>query len=76
MFFGRNLEYLPIPTKDFEHFFRSQTKSVFSIGLLSNKAFCLAVLFSLIGQMLVIYTPPLQYIFQTEALTLQGRTLA
>jgi hypothetical protein len=25
--------------------------------------------------MLVIYTPPLQYIFQTEPLTLQGRLL-
>jgi len=47
---------------------RSQTKSVFQLGLFSNKAFCLAVLFSLVGQMLVIYTPPLQYIFQTEAL--------
>lgn len=50
---------------------RSQTKSVFTIGLFSNKAFCLAVLFSLVGQMLVIYTPPLQYIFQTEPLTIQ-----
>jgi len=47
---------------------RSHTKSVFQLGLFSNKAFCLAVLFSLVGQMLVIYTPPLQYIFQTEAL--------
>jgi len=49
---------------------RSNTKSVFQLGLFSNKAFCLAVLFSLVGQMLVIYTPPLQYIFQTEALSL------
>lgn len=49
---------------------RSPTKSVFSIGLLSNTAFCYAVLFSLLGQMLVIYAPPLQYIFQTEALAL------
>eukprot|EP00090_Calanus_glacialis_P018320 TRINITY_DN2841_c0_g1_i1.p1 TRINITY_DN2841_c0_g1~~TRINITY_DN2841_c0_g1_i1.p1 ORF type:complete len:922 (+),score=301.16 TRINITY_DN2841_c0_g1_i1:143-2908(+) len=48
---------------------RSNTKSVFQLGLFSNKAFCLAVLFSLVGQMLVIYTPPLQYIFQTEALS-------
>jgi len=48
---------------------RSSTKSVFQLGIFSNKAFCLAVLFSLVGQMLVIYTPPLQYIFQTEALS-------
>jgi len=48
---------------------RSATKSVFQLGLFSNKAFCLAVLFSIIGQLLVIYAPPLQYIFQTEALS-------
>ena len=54
-------------------FFRSLTKSVFSIGLFSNKAFCFAVLFSLVGQMLVIYTAPLQYIFQTEPLSIQGK---
>ncbi|XP_003738153.1 calcium-transporting ATPase type 2C member 1 [Galendromus occidentalis] len=48
---------------------RSHTKSVFSIGLLSNKAFILAVVFSLAGQMLVIYSPPLQYVFQTEPLS-------
>ena len=54
-------------------FYRSLTKSVFSIGLFSNKAFCFAVLFSLVGQMLVIYTAPLQYIFQTEPLSIQGK---
>jgi len=48
---------------------RSHTKSVFTLGLFTNRAFCLAVLFSVLGQMLVIYTPPLQYIFQTEALS-------
>lgn len=31
--------------------------------------FLLAVGFSLIGQLLVIYFPPLQMVFQTEALT-------
>ena len=46
---------------------------MFSIGLFSNTAFCYAVLFSLLGQMLVIYAPPLQYIFQTEALALSGK---
>jgi len=48
---------------------RSHTKSVFQLGLLSNRSFCLAVLFSILGQLLVIYCPPLQYIFQTEALS-------
>ena len=51
---------------------RSATKSVFQLGLFSNRAFCLAVLFSIVGQLLVIYTPPLQYIFQTEALSAKG----
>jgi len=32
--------------------------------------FLIAVAFSLIGQLLVIYFPPLQKVFQTEALTL------
>lgn len=48
---------------------RSSTKSVFKIGLFTNKMFLLAVGFSVIGQMLVIYFPPLQSVFQTEALT-------
>ena len=54
---------------------RSLTKSVFQLGFFTNKPFCLAVLFSLVGQMLVVYAPPLQYIFQTEALSLSGMTL-
>ncbi|XP_015433890.1 PREDICTED: calcium-transporting ATPase type 2C member 1 [Dufourea novaeangliae] len=48
---------------------RSQTKSIFTIGLWSNKMFLVAVTLSVIGQMLVIYFPPLQRVFQTEALT-------
>ncbi|CAH0730010.1 unnamed protein product, partial [Brenthis ino] len=48
---------------------RSQYKSIFQIGLFSNKMFLIAVTLSLVGQMLVIYFPPLQRIFQTEALT-------
>ncbi|CAG0894886.1 unnamed protein product [Cyprideis torosa] len=47
---------------------RSQTKSVFEIGLLSNKPFLFAISGSLLGQLAVIYAPPLQKIFQTEAL--------
>lgn len=48
---------------------RSQTKSVFKIGFFSNKMFLLAVGFSVVGQLLVIYFPPLQMVFQTEALS-------
>ncbi|XP_077347631.1 calcium-transporting ATPase type 2C member 1 isoform X2 [Lithobates pipiens] len=50
---------------------RSQTKSVFEIGLCSNKMFCYAVLGSIMGQLLVIYFPPLQKVFQTESLSIQ-----
>ena len=49
---------------------RSMTKSVWSIGWTSNKAFVWSVSASLIGQLLVIYFPPLQSAFQTESLTL------
>ncbi|KAL5467345.1 hypothetical protein EMCRGX_G031558 [Ephydatia muelleri] len=49
---------------------RSQDKSVFSIGLFSNRVFLYAVGGSLVCQLLVIYFPLLQAIFQTEALSL------
>ncbi|ODM95806.1 Calcium-transporting ATPase type 2C member 1 [Orchesella cincta] len=49
---------------------RSQEKSVFEIGLFSNRMFLIAVSLSMVGQMMVIYFPPLQAVFQTEALTL------
>ncbi|XP_038066929.1 calcium-transporting ATPase type 2C member 1-like isoform X2 [Patiria miniata] len=48
---------------------RSQIKSIFTIGLFTNRMFIYAVVGSLMGQMAVIYFPPLQRIFQTEALT-------
>ncbi|NXN12743.1 AT2C1 ATPase, partial [Indicator maculatus] len=48
---------------------RSQAKSVFEIGLCSNRMFCYAVLGSIMGQLLVIYFPPLQKVFQTESLS-------
>ncbi|OXB65930.1 hypothetical protein ASZ78_002678 [Callipepla squamata] len=51
---------------------RSQTKSVFEIGLCSNRMFCYAVLGSIMGQLLVIYFPPLQKVFQTESLSILG----
>ncbi|KAL8564591.1 ATPase, P-type (transporting), HAD superfamily, subfamily IC [Nucella lapillus] len=47
---------------------RSQSKSIFQVGFFTNKVFVIAVVGSLVGQMLVIYFPPLQAIFQTEAL--------
>ncbi|KAF2742683.1 calcium-transporting P [Sporormia fimetaria CBS 119925] len=51
---------------------RSESKSILAgeIGLLENKMFNYAVSGSLIGQLAVIYFPPLQHIFQTEALGL------
>ncbi len=45
-----------------------QTKSVFSIGFFGNRMFLYAVGGSLMGQLLVIYFPALQAVFQTEAL--------
>ncbi|KAH7091287.1 hypothetical protein FB567DRAFT_271254 [Paraphoma chrysanthemicola] len=51
---------------------RSNTKSVLTgeIGVFDNKMFNYAVAGSLIGQMMVVYFPPLQSVFQTEALSL------
>ncbi|CAM9236671.1 unnamed protein product, partial [Discosporangium mesarthrocarpum] len=48
---------------------RSADKTVPRMKLLANKAFLYSVGGSLVGQMLVIYFPPLQEIFQTEALS-------
>lgn len=52
---------------------RSQTKSIFTIGFFSNRMFLLAVTLSVLGQLLVVYFPPLQSVFQTEALTWKGK---
>ncbi|XP_024917256.1 calcium-transporting ATPase type 2C member 1 isoform X1 [Cynoglossus semilaevis] len=49
---------------------RSQTRMVHELGVCSNRTFCLAVLASIMGQLLVIYFPPLQRIFQTESLSI------
>ncbi|KAF0707914.1 hypothetical protein AaE_013420 [Aphanomyces astaci] len=50
---------------------RHESKSiVFSVGIGSNKAFCVAVGASLVGQLMVIYVPFLQATFQTEALSM------
>uniref|UniRef100_A0A671ERV7 Calcium-transporting ATPase type 2C member 2 n=1 Tax=Rhinolophus ferrumequinum TaxID=59479 RepID=A0A671ERV7_RHIFE len=47
---------------------RSQTKLIFEIGFLRNHMFLYSVLGSILGQLAVIYIPPLQKIFQTENL--------
>ncbi|KAL5104995.1 Calcium-transporting ATPase type 2C member 1 [Taenia crassiceps] len=47
---------------------RSQKKSIFKIGFFSNRVFVVTVSLSLIGQICVIYFPPLQSVFQTEAI--------
>nr|XP_026267180.1 calcium-transporting ATPase type 2C member 2 [Urocitellus parryii] len=47
---------------------RSQTKLILEIGFLRNRMFLYSVLGSLLGQLAVIYVPPLQRIFQTENL--------
>ncbi|XP_006087145.1 calcium-transporting ATPase type 2C member 2 [Myotis lucifugus] len=47
---------------------RSQTKLIFEIGLLRNHMFLYSVLGSVLGQLAVIYVPPLQKVFQTENL--------
>lgn len=44
------------------------------MGLCSNRAFCFAVLASIMGQLLVIYFPPLQSVFQTESLSVFGKS--
>ncbi|NXN72585.1 AT2C2 ATPase, partial [Himantopus himantopus] len=47
---------------------RSQTKLIFEIGFFRNRMFLYSVLGSVLGQLAVIYVPPLQKIFQTENL--------
>uniref|UniRef100_A0A8D1RU14 Calcium-transporting ATPase n=1 Tax=Sus scrofa TaxID=9823 RepID=A0A8D1RU14_PIG len=47
---------------------RSQTKLICEIGFLRNRTFLYSVLGSILGQLAVIYVPPLQKVFQTENL--------
>ena len=56
----------------FFYYFFFQTKSIFSIGFFTNRMFLYAVGGSIMGQMMVIYFPPLQRVFQTEALSILG----
>lgn len=48
---------------------RSETKSIFTLGLFTNRWFLLAAGFVLILQVLISQLPPLQYIFQTVPLS-------
>ena len=49
---------------------RSAEKCFFEMELAGNPAFLWAIGGSIVGQLLVIYFPPLQEVFQTEALSL------
>jgi Ca2+-transporting ATPase len=49
---------------------RSSSKCFYELSIFSNSTFLFAVGGSIIGQLLVIYFPPLQEVFQTEALTM------
>lgn len=49
---------------------RSSSKCFYELNIFSNPTFLIAIGGSVIGQLLVIYFPPLQEVFQTEALTI------
>jgi len=48
---------------------RSNIKSLFTLGVFGNKQLIIAVLITVILQLAVIYSPFLQGIFRTQALT-------
>lgn len=52
--------------------FSPQTKLIFEIGFLRNRMFLYSILGSILGQLAVIYVPPLQRVFQTENLGVLG----
>lgn len=54
---------------------RHSVKSVFQVGLFTNKMFNIAILLSLAGQFLVIYLPFLQAVFKTAPLNLKELAL-
>jgi len=49
---------------------RSQTESLFKLGVFTNSKLLLATGISFVLQMAVVYIPPLQRVFKTEALSL------
>lgn len=55
---------------------RSSRESLFTQGLLSNKTLLGAVLLTVVLQMAVIYLPPLQTVFETQALALSDLGIA
>jgi Ca2+-transporting ATPase len=48
---------------------RSELKSIRQIGVFTNKPLLISIILSLIGQLMVIYLPFFQRVFQTEALS-------
>ena len=50
---------------------RSETQSLFSIGIFSNKPMIASVIIVLLLQFIITYTPLLQPVFHTDALTLK-----
>ena len=57
-----------VSTFNIDLLFFPQVKSILQVGFFTNRMFLYAVGASLMGQMLVIYFPPLQAVFQTEPL--------
>jgi Ca2+-transporting ATPase len=55
---------------------RSNTDSIFKIGLFSNRLMVVAVLVTFLLQMALIYVPFLQGFFSTEALSLTDLLIA
>lgn len=50
---------------------RHNSRCVSELSITSNRAYLLAMTFTLLGQGMVIYFPPLQQVFRTEALLLE-----
>lgn len=53
---------------------RHNTRPVYELSWSSNKAFLMALTFSLFGQFMVVYFPPLQKVFRTVSLSLEDIT--
>ncbi|MCW7540898.1 cation-translocating P-type ATPase [Aquabacterium sp. A7-Y] len=69
---GQTLVFMVLTLSQLAHVLaiRSETQSLLSLGLLSNRPLAGAVLLSLVMQLATVYVPPLQGIFHTEALSL------
>lgn len=51
---------------------RSETQSIFKMGLRSNPFLLFSIMAALFAQLAVIYVPALQWIFRTEAISMTG----